>query len=148
MTFQNFLVPTDGSELSTKAVQAAVNFAKELGARIHFLHARPNLPLSLTAAGQWVNPSTVEDLTKASVEESARTLAEAMAIAAAAGVPAEAETVLNDVPYEAIITAADAHQCDLIVMASHARRGLGNFLLGSQTQRVLIHASQPVLVSR
>lgn len=146
--FQNVLVPTDGSELSTQAIHSAVDFAKAIGARLQFMHARSSLPLSLTGIDQWVNPSTLDELIKATREDSERILAEALAIAAAAGVEAKAEAVVHEVPYQAIIAAADQHQCDLIYMASHGRRGLSNFLLGSQTQRVLTHASQPVLVSR
>jgi len=146
--YRHLLVPTDGSELSTGAVRAAVDFAKGIGARIQFLHARPKLPLSLIGAGSLVNPGTVEDLSRASREASDRTLQDALTIAAAAGVVAEAEAVVNEVPYQAIIAAADRHQCDLIFMASHGRRGLSSFLLGSQTLRVLTHSTLPVLVSR
>jgi nucleotide-binding universal stress UspA family protein len=146
--YRHLLVPTDGSELSTGAVRAAVEFAQGNGARIHFLHARPKLPLSLIGAGPLVNSSTVEDLSRASREASERTLEEAMAIAEAAGVVAAAEVVDNEVPYQAIIAAAQRHHCDLIFMASHGRRGLSNLLLGSQTLRVLTHTTLPVLVSR
>jgi nucleotide-binding universal stress UspA family protein len=49
-------------------------------------------------------------------------------------------------PWEAILDHAKAQQCDLIVMASHGRRGVAALLLGSETQRVLIHSSLPVLI--
>ena len=51
-------------------------------------------------------------------------------------------------PHEAIIDAAKDKGCDLIVMASHGRRGLNAVLLGSETQKVLTHSSIPVMVYR
>jgi nucleotide-binding universal stress UspA family protein len=146
--FHHLLVPTDGSELSLKAVKGAVAFARESEARITFFHARSNVPISLYGAGELINPATLEDLNTISKESSDRSLHEATEIAAAAGVPSSSESVVNDVPYEAIIAAAERHGCDLIFMSSHGRRGLGGFLLGSQTQRVLTHSPLPVLVFR
>lgn len=146
--FHHLLVPTDGSELSLKAVKGAVAFARESGARITFFNARSNVPISLYGAGELINPATLEDLTTISKESSERSLQEAIEIAAAAGVPASTESGVNDLPYEAIIAAAERHGCDLIFMSSHGRRGIGGFLIGSQTQRVLTHSPLPVLVYR
>jgi nucleotide-binding universal stress UspA family protein len=146
--FHHLLVPTDGSELSLKAVKGAVAFARECGARITFFHARSNVPISLYGAGELINPATLEDLDTISKESSDRSLREASEIAAAAGVPSSSESVVNDLPYEAIIASAERHGCDLIFMSSHGRRGLGGFLIGSQTQRVLTHSPLPVLVFR
>jgi nucleotide-binding universal stress UspA family protein len=69
-------------------------------------------------------------------------------MAAAEGVNADTDTVVSEVPYEAIIDAADRHGCDLIFMASHGRRGIAGLLLGSETQKVLTHSKTPVLVYR
>ena len=65
-----------------------------------------------------------------------------------AGVPCETEVVLSDYPYEAIIQLCESKGCDLIMMASHGRRGLQGLLIGSETQKVLTHSKTPVLVYR
>ena len=65
-----------------------------------------------------------------------------------AAVACDSDTAVNEVPYEAIIDAADRHGCDLIFMASHGRRGMAGLLLGSETQKVLTHSKTPVLVYR
>jgi nucleotide-binding universal stress UspA family protein len=55
---------------------------------------------------------------------------------------------VSDIPYEAIIAAAEEAGADLIFMASHGRRGISGLLLGSETQKVLTHSKIPVLVYR
>ena len=69
-------------------------------------------------------------------------------MADASSVESSCDTVVNEVPYEAIIEAARRHGCDLIFMSSHGRRGLASLLLGSETQKVLTHCRIPVLVYR
>ncbi|MFY7696510.1 MAG: universal stress protein, partial [Cyanobium sp.] len=81
-------------------------------------------------------------------KESARILQEGQAAGQAAGVALRTEVVKQDLPYRAIVEAAKRHGCDLIVMASHGRKGLSGLLIGSETQRVLLHAPIPVLVVR
>ena len=95
-----------------------------------------------------LDAGTLEHLSLVARENAERILADAQAVAESAGVPCSSEGVINDLPHEAIIEAAAQHGCDLIFMASHGRRGLSGLLLGSQTQRVLIHAALPVLVFR
>ena len=146
--YSHLLVPIDGSEVSLRAVQGAVAFAKEVGARITFLNARSILPVSMVGTGTMLDGGTLEHLSLVARENSERILAEAEAVANSAGVRCSGEGVVNDLPHEAIIEAAQTHGCDLIFMASHGRRGLSGLLLGSQTQRVLIHAPLPVLVFR
>ena len=65
-----------------------------------------------------------------------------------AGVPCETLCEIADHPYEAIIRIAEKRGCDLIMMASHGRRGVKGLLLGSETQKVLTHSLIPVLVHR
>ncbi|MCP9827624.1 MULTISPECIES: universal stress protein [unclassified Synechococcus] len=147
--FQHLLVPTDGSRLSLAAAAAACRFAREAGARLTVLNVRANAPLGLTyGAGEWIQPSTLQEIEDVGREASQRALAEVMSLAAEEGVEAASESVVNDSPSEAILAAADRHGCDLIFMASHGRRGLTGLLIGSQTQRVLAQAKQPVLVFR
>jgi nucleotide-binding universal stress UspA family protein len=146
--YSHLLVPIDGSEVSMKAVHGAVAFAKEVGARLTFLHARSVLPVSMVGTGTMLDAVTLEHLSTVARDNAERILAEAQAVADSAGVPATTEGVVNDLPHEAILQAATQHGCDLIFMASHGRRGLSGLLLGSQTQRVLVHSPLPVLVVR
>jgi nucleotide-binding universal stress UspA family protein len=148
MTYQHLLVPTDGSEISARAVQQAVELAAALGARVRFLHVQNNYPISLVGVGELVEASTIEALVEAAGKRAEEILQEALAAAAAAGVPAERTVVMNPLPHKAILEEASAAGCDLIVMGSHGRRGLEGLLLGSETQRVLLGSSTPVLVVR
>jgi nucleotide-binding universal stress UspA family protein len=68
--------------------------------------------------------------------------------AKAKGVSAKAVVVKSDIVSDALISAAKKHKADLIVMASHGRRGLEGLLIGSETQRVLTQSTCPVLVVR
>lgn len=148
MTYRHLLVPTDGSELSERAVDQAVNLAAALGARLHIVHVQVNFPISLVGVGELVEPSTVDALVAASQQRGEAILAAAMAQAARAGVQAERSLLVNPQPHQAILEEAQSHGCDLIVMASHGRRGLEGLLIGSETQRVLTQSSCPVLVVR
>ena len=148
MTYHHLLVPTDGSELSDRAVDQAVALAAALGARLRVLHVQVSFPISLVGVGELVEPSTVDALMAATQQRAETILGEAMARAAAAGVEAEQSLLVNPQPHQAILEEARTHGCDLIVMASHGRRGLEGLLIGSETQRVLTQSSCPVLVVR
>jgi nucleotide-binding universal stress UspA family protein len=146
--FKHVLVPTDGSPLSEDTVARAVAFAKDAGARITFFYAQPDFPMPIYGEGALIDPTTPEQFAKSATEEATRILDRAKAVADAAGVTADSDTVVNEVPYEAVIDAAERHACDLIFMASHGRRGIAGLLLGSETQKVLTHSKIPVLVYR
>ncbi|MFQ6539695.1 MULTISPECIES: universal stress protein [Aphanothece] len=148
MPYQHILVPTDGSDLSGKAVEQAVDLARHLGAHLSFLHVQSNFPISLVGVGELVDTSTVESLVQAARVQADQILEAALATAAAAGVPARRINLVSPQPYQAIVDEAAAKACDLIVMASHGRRGITGLLLGSETQRVLTHSPIPVLVVR
>jgi nucleotide-binding universal stress UspA family protein len=148
MTYHHLLVPTDGSELSDKAVQQAVSLGQSLEASITFFHVQSNFPISLVGVGELIDPNTVTALVQAARDGAERILAAAVATAKAAGVVSSQDTVVHSMPYAAIVEAADRHGADLIVMASHGRRGLEGVLLGSETHKVLTHSSCPVLVVR
>lgn len=146
--FKHILVPTDGSQLSQQAVQRAIDFAKEIGARITFFYAKPEYPVTFYGEGALIDPTTPEKFAQMT-EQQAREILDACAEqAAAAGVACATLSQTSDVPYEAIIAAATTAGCDLIFMASHGRRGIGALLLGSETQKVLTHSKIPVLVYR
>ena len=146
--FKHILVPTDGSALSESAVSRAVTFARSSGARITFFYSQPDFPMPIYGEGALIDPTTPEQFAKSAAAEAQSILAKAKAIADADGVVAATDTVVNEVPYQAVIDAADRHGCDLIFMASHGRRGIAGFLLGSETQKVLTHSKTPVLVYR
>jgi nucleotide-binding universal stress UspA family protein len=148
MLYHHLLVPTDGSELSEKAVQQAVSLGHSLGASITFFHVQSSFPISLVGVGELVDPNTVSALVQAARDGAEQILAAAVATAKAAGVVSDQDTVVHSMPYAAIVEAAGRHGADLIVMASHGRRGLEGVLLGSETHKVLTHSSCPVLVVR
>ena len=146
--FRKFLVPTDGSDLSQRAIMVAVAFAGEVGARISFVHVKPDYEASLygeSALMEVAAPELLYDMTQRRAQE---ILGQAVALAQAAGVACEAFAVSSDKPYAAIIATAEREACDLILMASHGRGGMSGVLLGSVTQKVLTHCKLPVLVYR
>lgn len=146
--FKHILVPTDGSALSDSTVARAVSFAKETGARITFFYSQPDFPMPIYGEGALIDPTTPEQFAKSAASEAEAILSKARGAAEAAGVACDSDTAVNEVPYEAIIDAADRHGCDLIFMASHGRRGISSLLLGSETNKVLTHSKIPVLVYR
>ena len=148
MPYSHLLVPSDGSELSSRAIDHAVNLAAALGARITFLHVVANTPIPLIGLGERLDVQTMELLIAASHQESDRILDQASLAASLAGVSAQCERVPGDLPHRAIVDTAQRLGCDLILMASHGRRGLPGLLIGSETQRVLALAHCPVLVFR
>lgn len=146
--FKHLLVPTDGSQLSEAAVGRAVTFAKEAGARVTFFYAQPDFPMPIYGEGALIDPTTPEQFARSAEQEARKILDKAKAAADDVGVVADTDTAVNEVPYEAVIDAADRHGCDLIFMASHGRRGIAGLLLGSETQKVLTHSKIPVLIYR
>lgn len=148
MVYHHLLVPSDGTQLSNKALDQAIALAKALGAQLTLLHVQPPLPVPLVGMGDMLDPATVESLSKTAERESERILQAAQTAGLEAGLSIHTEVVKQDLPYRAIVDAAKRHGCDLIVMASHGRKGLSGLLIGSETQRVLLHAPISVLVVR
>lgn len=146
MPFHHLLVPTDGSELSARAVRQAVDLARALNARLTLFHAQTALPISLVGVGELVDPATVETLIEAARNHTRQVLAEATAMAQEGGVNADSVSEEHPLPHQAIVAACQRLGCDLVVMASHGRRGIPGALLGSETQRVLNQSPVPVLV--
>ena len=143
--FKRILVPTDGSELSTKAIAAAVDLARTLQATVIGMTTLE--PYSYSNLSEY-RPETLDDYEARMDQAGAERLGRIADAAAGAGVPVETVTVKSFSPYEAIIDTAKDKKCDLIIMASHGRRGLNAVLLGSETQKVLTHSSIPVMVYR
>lgn len=143
---KRILLPTDGSEASQRAIVAGVDFAKSVGAEVIAMTATPQFHTFTTDAAML--EQTPEDYAQASRERGQRMLDEVATVARDAGVTCTCIAVASDSPYEAIISTAREHRCDLIVMASHGRRGIKGLLLGSETQKVLVHSAIPVMVHR
>ena len=146
--FKHIFVPTDGSELSRATAKRAVSFAKEAGARITVFFAKPEYPIAYFGEGALIDPTTPEKFAEMADQQAAEYLSEVSQLCAEAGVECTTLSSTSDVPYEAIIEAAEKAGCDLIFMASHGRRGISGFLLGSETNKVLTHSKVPVLVYR
>lgn len=146
--FKHILVPTDGSQLSAETVKRAVSFARETGARVTFFFAKPDYPVAFYGEGALIDPTTPEKFAEMADKQAKDVLAACEKTAADAGVASTSASATSDIPYEAIIEAADKAGCDLIFMASHGRRGISGLLLGSETQKVLTHSKVPVLVYR
>ena len=144
--FKHLLLPTDGSPLSARAIDQGLALAKQLGAKASILTVLE--PLRAFNASSELLADVRESFEKGSREAADRTLQAAADQAAALGVPASTHVVTGSQPYRQIIAAATQAGCDLIVMASHGRRGVSGLLMGSVTQKVLTHSSVPVLVIR
>lgn len=146
--FKHILVPTDGSKLSVKAVKRAVKLAKTLGAKITGFYAAPDFSTTYYGDGYILRAPSAKAQATASQEHARRCLAAIEVEAEVEKVACQVFHTVSDSPYEAIIDAAKKKKCDLIVMASHGRRGLSGLVLGSETQKVLVHSKIPVLVCR
>lgn len=146
--FKHILVPTDGSTLSQENARRAVSFAKEAGARITAFFAKPEYPVTYYGEGALIDPTTPEKFAELAEQQAQQHLGFVDKLCQEAGVACSKLVLSSDIPYEAIIEAANQSGCDLIFMASHGRRGLSGFLLGSETNKVLTHTKIPVLVYR
>jgi nucleotide-binding universal stress UspA family protein len=144
--FKHVLLPTDGSKLSETAVRRGVQFAKSLNARVtgcsvlpklHFFNYDSDMPTAIKEQAIQECKLQAEN----NLDFVRRTAKEA-------GVPCDTVYGTSDHAYDAIVKAAEEKGCDLIMMASHGRRGISGLLLGSETQKVLTHSKIPVLVYR
>ena len=144
--FKRILLPTDGSDLSMRAVDTGIALAASLSAEVYAFHAMAPYPalsylIDITDMNQQVY---MQDATERAEEY----LREVRKRAEAAGVSCKSGYVRDNRPYTAIVAAAASHGCDLIVMASHGWQGMNRLLLGSETQKVLVSCDVPVLVCR
>ena len=145
--YKHILIPTDGSETADKAVEVGLKFARWAGARITAFTAMPEYRLP---SGEIVrrDAESLSDY-EARVGREAKRLLDAIAERARrAGVECDSDYALSDRPWQAIIRAAEKNGCDLIVIASHGRRGVSALLHGSETREVLTHSTIPTLVCR
>ena len=144
--YKNILIPTDGSALAGKAVQHGVTLAKAIGAKVIALTV--TAPFRVFTLEMGMVEDTSAEYKKRMQENTAKTLGAIADQAKAAGVACETVHAEHEHPYQAIIDTARSKSCDLIVMASHGRRGIAALVLGSETVKVLTHSKIPVLVHR
>lgn len=141
--FKHILLPTDGSELSLKAVQMGVDLAKACGASVVALYVVA--PVQAIAFAEMAVPADY-DYTDEAAGRAQRYLDDAKAIAEKAGVALEQIVVYGLTPSLAILHTATDRKCDLIAMASHSRHGLSRMMMGSETHKVILKSEVPVLV--
>ncbi|TRZ98158.1 MAG: universal stress protein [Rhodocyclaceae bacterium] len=146
--FKHILVPTDGSQLSSDTAKRAIAYARETGAKVTFFFAKPDYPVAFYGEGALIDPTTPDKFAEMAEQQAKEILGANQTAAKAEGVDSAAVSSVSDIPYEAIIAAAEEAGADLIFMASHGRRGISGLLLGSETQKVLTHSKIPVLVYR
>ncbi len=144
--YQRILVATDGSELSARAVASAIDLAALTQAELIALKVVPLYPQSYFEGGIALRPDEIQRVEQ-EWAEAGQVIVDAVAQAALAkGVHTKALTVKSDVVSDAILDVVKSQHCDLVVMASHGRRGIRRLLLGSETQQVLTYGNVPVLV--
>jgi len=146
--YQRILVATDGSTLSKKAVRSAIDLAAAVGAELVALYVVPRYPVSYFEGGVTVSTTEIARTEKQWAEKGQAVVDAVRDAAEAAGLKAKATIARSDLVAEAILANVKKYKCDLVVMASHGRRGLKRILLGSETQHVLTHSTVPVLVLR
>lgn len=146
--YQRILIATDGSALSKKAVRSAIGLAAAVGADLVALYVVPRYPVSYFEGGITISTQEIAR-TEKQWNDKGQAVVDAVQLAAQAmGVKTKAIVVQSDLVAESIMSAAKKHKCELVVMASHGRKGIKRVLLGSETQHVLTHSTVPVLVLR
>jgi nucleotide-binding universal stress UspA family protein len=145
--YSHILIPTDGSEFAGKGVERGLALAKAFGAKVTIITATEQLPAYASADGvAWGPDAALADFDNYQDASAKAVLSTAKQKADAAGVAAETVHAPRARAAEAIVETAKSHGCDLIVMASHGRRGVRRLILGSQTAEVLAQSPVPVLV--
>jgi nucleotide-binding universal stress UspA family protein len=146
--YKSILVATDGSKLSSSAVNSAIALAALTGASLVALKVVPRYPVSYFEGGVALDPNDIARVEKQWANDGQAVVDAVKKTALAKGVSVKALTTKSDFVSDAILATAKKHKCDLIVMASHGHRGIKRLLLGSETQQVLTHGTIPVLVLR
>ena len=146
--YKRILVATDGSKLSQQAINHALSLADATGADVVALKVVPRYPQTYFEGGVALAAAEVARIEKQWQEDAMKAVNAVKDAGQKLEVKVKPVTVKSDLVSEAIISAAKRNKCDLIVMASHGRRGIKRLLLGSETQQVLTHSHIPVLVLR
>lgn len=144
--YKHLLIATDGSELAKKAVEQGLDLAKALNGKVTIVTVTE--PWIISASDEQVAAFPTEEYEKAAAAHATKILHDISDVAAHRGIACETVHIKDQFPAEGIVETAKAKGCDLIVMASHGRRGLMQFVLGSQATRVVTHSTIPVLICR
>ena len=146
--FKRILIPTDGSKVADKAVKAGIRFAREIGAKVVGYYAIEAVQAYYYSEGAIVDGRLIAELELQSKAAGEKTLAAMAKLARAGRVRFDSLCNKPSTAYDGIIAAARRKRCDAIFMASHGRSGLAKMVMGSVTQKVLVHSKTPVLVYR
>lgn len=145
--YKHLLLPTDGSELSEASVRAGIALARDQAAKVTALFVMPEYNAVIYRDDALLTNNSAEFDRDMNMQAD-KVLSFVEYLAKQEAVPCELKRTVNQSPYKAIIQQAKDSGCDLICMASHGRKGIAEFLIGSETQRVLAHSDIPVLVHR
>ena len=146
--FKHILLPHDGSAISGKAVRLGIDFARKIGAKITAIHVVPQFMVAADVSLVPLSPGLRKRLEDQARARAQKILGAVAAQAKKRGVRCSTMSIASDLPYQQILASARKKKSDLIMMASHGRRGLSSLLLGSETAKVLMHSKIPVLVVR
>jgi nucleotide-binding universal stress UspA family protein len=147
--YKHILLPYDGSELSDRALAEGISFAKSAGSKVTLMHVVTPYRVPISGDHSSSTLKTIEHQHAVEVEKLASEMLEkARRRVDSAGVQCDMVMRPGYHPHEEIIETAKNLNCDLVLMASHGRRGLQGLLLGSETVKVLTHCTIPVLVVR
>ncbi|MBP7000670.1 universal stress protein [Amaricoccus sp.] len=148
--YANILIPTDGSPLAGQAVETGVALAKALGSRVTVMTVVEPFDVMehFTTDDHVRLDEIMARYERGASAHAAEVLGAAAARAGEAGVAAKTVQVVGSRPWEAILKTAEEQGADLIVMASHGRKGVSALLVGSETLKVLTHSKIPVHVLR
>ncbi len=146
--YQRILIATDGTALSKKAVKAGIELAASLDAEVVALKVVPRYPTSYFEGAVVLAPAELQRIEEQWTKEGQAIVDEVKAMGHKSQVKVDAVTSKSDSAATSILAVAKKRKCDLIIMASHGRKGIKRLLLGSETMDVLTHSTIPVLVLR
>jgi len=147
--YEHILIATDGSELATKALEHGLALAKHNNARVTVVTVtEPWLTREMAQEARQGRPDPIGQFEAIAAATATRILQDAAQRANAHGLTCNRVHVKDQHPAEGIVATAEGEGCDLIVMASHGRRGISRLLLGSRAYEVLTHCSVPTLIVR
>lgn len=144
--FKHILIPVDGSEFSDRAIDTGIRFARSIGAKVTGFIAEPEYEVPLTSEIVSRRFETIGDHREKVSAHAEAVLKRIGERARAEGVDFASDFIESDAPVDAIVGAAAKHGCDLILMASHGRRGLDRLIHGSTAEGVSTHTHLPVLI--
>ena len=146
--YKRILIATDGSPLSEKAIESGLSLAALSGAAVVAFKVVPRYPRSYFDGGMQVDNEEIKRIEKQWTDSAQELVNKIKDQGKAEGITVKTAVAKSDLIAEAVIAAAKKHECDLIVMASHGRKGIKRLLLGSETLHVLTHSHIPVLILR